>query len=423
VTTVRVAPGVLRGAIEAPPSKSYTHRALVAAHLAGRRFAVDNPLDSDDTRATARALRSLGSTVSFSAHRWVVAPRSRPARGSATIDCGESGTTLRFVTALAARSSRPAVLSGRGRLPFRPIEELFDALESLGAKCERPVGARSLPARILGPVAGGSVRLNASRSSQFVSALLLTLPTVPGDSSIDLVGDVVSEPYIDATLEVLARHRVRATRRGRRFSIPGGQHYHGARMSVPGDASSAAYLWAAGALTGGPVEVRGVPPHWPQADLAILDLLGKAGAKVRRSSQGATVSGSALRGFTVDLGDAPDLYPLAGALAATIPATSRITGAAHVVLKESDRREGTRRLALALGAEVTSAGEGLVIRGTARPRAFRLTGLTDHRLVMSAGIAALVASSTSTIEDASTVSKSFPGFWSTLAALRAGSGS
>lgn len=423
MTTVRIRPARASGHVRAPPSKSYTHRALVAGHLTGRRYAIHDPLDSDDTRATGRALTALGSTLDRGGAVWTVAPHRPERRRSPEIDCGESGTTLRFAAALAARSGEPVRLVGHGRLPERPIVELFDALESLGADCHRPGGRRGLPATVRGPLHGGRVSLDASRSSQFVSALLLTLPTVPGDSELELVGPIVSEPYIDATLAVLRRHRVRWTRHARHFSIPGDQTYHGRSFTVPGDASSAAYLWTAGALTGGSVRVTGIPVDLPQADLAVLDLLTSAGATVRRSRVGATVSGGALRGFSVDLTASPDLFPLAGVLAAAIPDRSELRGAEQIVHKESDRRSGTVRLARALGAEALFDGASLTIRGRARPTRFTVTDLHDHRLVMSAATAALVADGPSTIGDARAVRKSYPGFWSALGALRGGTGS
>ena len=418
MTVVEIRPGVARGSIPAPPSKSYTHRALVVGHLAHREYTVRRPLDADDTRATARALSALGSRVRFGRDRWTISPRTRLDRTPSAIDCGESGTTLRFVAAAAALSDRVVRLNGRGRLPERPIAALFGALEELGATIDRPAVGRGLPAVVRGPIHGGSVRLDASQSSQFVSALLLVLPTVTGVSRVDLVGPIVSEPYIRSTLAVLRRHGIRLQARARGFRVPGDQRYRGRGFTVPGDASSAAYLWTAAAVTGGRVRVAGIPSGLPQADLTVLDLLRRAGAHVRRSGTGATVTARKLHAFRMNLTPAPDLYPLAGVLAASIPATSHLAGAAHVIHKESDRREGTTILARAMGARVRREGTGLAIQGRSPPTHFRLRGLADHRLVMSAAVGALAADGRSTIGDARSVAKSFPGFWTALASLR-----
>ncbi len=415
MTQVRVRPGVARGTVRAPPSKSYTHRALAAGHLSRRPYHVLDPLDSDDTRATARGLRRLGSTVRFGRRDWAVRPSRRSPRGNGVrIDCRESGTTLRFLSALAALRSVPVRLEGEGRLPRRPMGGLLSALRTLGAECR--IDATGVVVR--GPIHSGTVRLDASTSSQFASALLLALPSLEGESTLRLERTVVSEPYIDATLAVLRYHRVRVGRRGRTFRIEGPQRFRAGSFRPPGDASSAAYLWAAAATSGGSVEVAGVDPRWPQADRAILRLLADAGAAVHETSQGTRVAGRAHRPFTIDLTGAPDLYPLAGVLAATIPGRSELRGASHVTLKESNRKLATSRLARALGARVRSEKERLVIEGSARPRATRLTDLSDHRLVMSAAVGALAADRTSTIGDARAVAKSFPDFWATLESLR-----
>jgi 3-phosphoshikimate 1-carboxyvinyltransferase len=423
MSVVRLRPGPVSGTARAPPSKSYTHRALVIAHLSRRSYRVENPLVSDDTVRTAGALRALGSRVEADRDGWSISPDpagTRPRR--ARIDCGESGTTLRFVTPLAALSDRAVTLVGRGRLPLRPMGALVDALRTLGVSAQLPGNDRTLPLVVKGPMHGGVVRVRGSESSQFVSALLLVLPTLSPDSVLRVVGGLVSEPYVEATLAVLRASRVRVISRGSRYSLSGGQKYRGTTFHVPGDASSAAYLWAAAAIAGGRVTVKGVSDRWPQADLAILRLLERYGADVRRDDESITVRGNGRRPFLVDLTDTPDLYPLAGVLAAAAPGESRLVGASHVAHKESDRRGGTAGLATAMGATVKDRAGALVVRGTKRPTAFALRGLLDHRIVMSAAVGALAASGPSSVADGRAVGKSYPGFWETLRAI-AGKGS
>jgi len=410
---------IARGVVRAPPSKSYTHRALVVGRLAHRPYHLVRPLDSDDTRATVGALRALGSTVRCEKTVWTVRPgRSRVSRRTAVIDCRESGTTLRFAAALGALEDRRVLLGGRGRLAERPMAPLLKALRTLGAECRAASGRA--PVEVRGPIHAGRVTVDGSESSQFASALLLTLPTLPGESLLELHGPIVSAPYLEATLAVLTFHGIRLERRGRRFRISGGQSYRATEFRVPGDASSAAYLWAAAAATGGTVRVTGIPPRWPQADLAILHILTDGGARVRRSRDGAEVDGPIVRPFTVDLTDAPDLYPLAGVLASIVPGRSELRGAAHVAFKESDRRAGTALLARSLGARVRDSRRGLVIDGTASPRPFSLPHLRDHRSVMSAAVGALAARGPSRIGDARAVEKSFPAFWTTLRGITEG---
>ena len=418
MSVARLRPATIDGAVDAPSSKSYTHRFLLAAHLSGRTSHVRRPLLSDDTQATARGLRQLGSEVVRGRGVWTVAPRSlRTTARARVIDCGESGTTLRLLSATAALSSSRIRFVGRGRLPSRPMGPLFDSLERLGAKVGRPRSGGALPFELRGPIHGGAVDVAADESSQFTSALLFALPTVRPASRLRTVGTPVSEPYVQASLAVIRGQGVRLTASRSGFGIPGGQRFDPVEATVPGDASSAAYLWALAAATGGRASVRGVPAEWPQADLALLDLLRRFGASVRRSARAVTVRGGDRRPFRVELTGSPDLYPLAGVLAAVADGRSYLLGGAQVVAKESNRRLGTERLARAIGARVESVGGSLAIEGARHPRAVHLRDLHDHRLVMSAAVAAAAADGPSEIADASAVGKSFPGFFETIGKL------
>ncbi len=415
MTRATIRPTVVAGVLRAPPSKSYTHRALVAGFLAHRPYRVLHPLDSEDTRATGRGLRALGSRISFARERWTISPG--PARPrTALVRCGESGTTLRLLAALAAHGENRVRFEGSPRLADRPMRPLLEALRRGGARIEAP-HRRSLPLSIQGPIRAGTYTVDASSSSQFTSALLLVLPTLNGASALRLTGERVSEPYVEATVAVIRAHGVALSGGGHRWTTPGGQVYRAPGFDVPGDASSAAYLWSAAAVTGGSVTVTGVDGRWPQADSAILEALRAAGATVRTSARGTEVSGPLSDGFDTDLTASPDLFPLLGALAATIPQRSLLRGARQVVFKESDRRTTTVALVRALGGEARSRRAGLEIRGTVRPRRLTLEALHDHRVVMSAATAALAADGPSRLADAAAVRKSFPEFWSSLRRL------
>ncbi len=422
MTVARLRPGSVSGTVAPPPSKSYTHRALIAGHFAGRAYRVERPLVAADTLATARGLLPIGSTVEIDEGRWTIRPGAPPTPSSRrTIDCGESGTTLRLLAATAAATPGSFRFLGRGRLPERPMGPLLRALRTLGTSVvEEANGRRTLPFVLQGPLHGGSVALDASESSQFTSALLLTLPTVHPSSSIRVRGNEVSRPYVDATVAVLRHHKVRVGLHPRRYTVPGGQTYRGSSFRVPGDASSAAYLWASAAVAGGPVTVRNLPSTWPQADLAILDLLEQFGAEVRRTRDGATVRTAERRPFDADLTATPDLYPLAGVLAATAPGRTWLRGAPQVVGKESDRRASTVRLVRALGGRARATRQGLRIEGTSRPRGFVIRGIHDHRVAMSAAVGALAADGPSSVADARSVGKSYPGFWETLMEISGG---
>jgi len=408
---VTVYPGPARGRLDAPPSKSYTHRALVAGYFARCPYRVLRPLVADDTRATRRGLGKLGRRFRVARGVWI----ERPAPGRRTpkavsIDCGESGTTLRFLASVAATSGRCVRFTGRPQLAARPMEDLLLSLESAGVRVERSASG-SLPVTVTGPLHPGRFSVSGTVSSQYVSSLLLALPTLDAPSTLQVRGRRVSEPYIAATLAVMRAHGVRVLERPDGWTVPAPQLYRGRSFEVPGDASSAAYLWTAAAVSGGRVTVDRVPLRWPQADRRILELLRAAGAKVTETAASASVEGPLDRPFSVDLTASPDLYPLAGVIAAVVPGRSQIQGAAHVVFKESNRRDATVALVGRIGARCRASRTGLTIRGTDRPKALRLRGLDDHRLVMSAAVAALATPSPSTIADGRAVRKSFPGFW------------
>jgi 3-phosphoshikimate 1-carboxyvinyltransferase len=423
--TVRtIHPAIARGQLRAPPSKSYTHRAFVAGYLAGSECEVVHPLESEDTRATREGLRAMGARIRRSLTGWKISgPSDLAGIRPRPIECGESGTTLRFLTAVAALGSSSVRFVGSRRLADRPMDDLYRALRRLGAEVSSEPTNRSLPCVLRGPIRSGAVELRGDVSSQFISALLMVLPRLDGRSEIRVRGPRVSEPYIAATCSVLKDRGIQVRRSSRGFVVQGPQRYRAGRIYVPGDASSASYLWAAAAMTGGEIEVSGIPGDLPQADLAILPVLSDMGARVRRQPRTIRVAGPLTRGINVDLTDAPDLFPLAAVLAAMVPGRpSRLRGAPQLAFKESDRRVESARLARGFGARVSSTAAGLEILGSPVPRPCNLPSLTDHRVVMSAAVGALAAHGVSRVGRAEAVSKSYPGFWKALQSLTAGGG-
>ncbi|MGI0067993.1 MAG: 3-phosphoshikimate 1-carboxyvinyltransferase [Thermoplasmata archaeon] len=416
IRTIR--PGRAQGIIRAPGSKSYTHRALAIAAIGDRTLRIRHPLDSEDTRTTLEGIRRFGAEVNLDAGVWTVRPPRRGLTRATTIPCRQSGTTLRLLTGLAALHDRPVRFSGEGRLPLRPMEPLLRALEELGARVYRPRTGRSLPFTIQGPIEPGAIRLSASDSSQPVSSLMIALSAFDRPSRVRLVGPVVSAPYIDASLAILRRLGYRVDGGPRQFAVRGRVRPMPRTIEIPADASSAAYLWAAAAISGGTVSVTGLDPRYPQADLRVLEAFDRMGARVERRGSTVLVRGPLRRGLRFDLTDSPDLFPLLGILAARVPGgRSTLTGAPHLRHKESDRWAGTVDLVRAFGAQTLGANGQLVIRPPSEMTAILRPSATDHRLVMSAAVGALAASAPSRIGDARAVAKSYPGGWTDLAKL------
>ncbi|MCI4344164.1 MAG: hypothetical protein L3J87_00860, partial [Thermoplasmata archaeon] len=248
----------------------------------------------------------------------------------------------------------------------------------------------------------------------------LTLPRLPGGTELRAESAIVSRPYLDATLRLLEQHGVHWREEGRVFSVHGPAQYAGDTFHVPGDLSSASYLWAGAAVTGGRVRTVGIDLRWPQADERCLDALEQAGARVRRGRQWVEVCGPISSPFSIDLTDAPDLLPLLAVVASGIPGKSRILGAEHSSWKESDRRRMSERLVRGFGAVARLTRRRFEVQGSARRKFRTLPPLPDHRLVMAAAIGALGAERPTWLGPAEAVRKSFPEFWSTLESLGAG---
>ncbi len=429
---VQVHPGRARGSLRAPPSKSYTHRALLAGALANGPVTVHGPLVADDTLASLRTigaigggfrtLENAGAAAGSSSLQWqVVPPSSWPPdrRSPPQADVGESGTTLRLFTAAAALGRRDVRFVGHPSLARRPMEELVHALRSIGAVTSGPPAGASLPFSIHGPLHPGKVELRGDVSSQFISALLFVLPLLAEASDVVVHGIPVSEPYIAATRATLLAQGVSIEPTEQGYHVPGGQRYSVSDLHVPGDASSAAYLLALGALTGGPVRVEGLPAEWPQADLALLEVLTAAGAHVSRSEDVVEVKGGPLplSPFEADLDPSPDLAPLLAVLASFSSGRSVLNGGAHLAAKESDRRQGSLRLARALGAKAKDDGRTITIEGPTSARSLDLRDLRDHRMLFSAVVAASALPEPSLVGDGKCASKSNPGFFDELRAL------
>ncbi|SDY15189.1 3-phosphoshikimate 1-carboxyvinyltransferase [Halopenitus persicus] len=437
----RITPGDVGGTVRAPPSKSYTHRAILAAGYSDGAV-VRSPLDSADTRATARAVEAFGGTVERdpdadasdrgTENALVVDGfAGDPAVPDDVIDCANSGTTTRLVAGAAGLADGGTVLTGDASLRSRPQGPLLDALEQLGARADSTRGNGQAPLVVFGPITGGEVAIPGDVSSQYITALLLAGGASEEGITIDLTTDLKSAPYVDITLEVLADFGVDAEPIGSEaaagadgFRVAGGQRYAPAdgEYTVPGDFSSISYLAAAGAVAAAPgdaVTIRGAVES-AQGDAAIVDVLDRMGADVEWDRGTATIRAgrSDLDGVTVDVGDTPDLLPTIAALGAVADGETRIVNCEHVRYKETDRVSAMAEELSEMGASVAEDQDVLTIRGGKSDlRGATVDGRGDHRLVMALSVAALAADGDTTVRGAEHVDVSFPSFFETLADL------
>jgi 3-phosphoshikimate 1-carboxyvinyltransferase len=421
---IRTARAPLRARLRAVPSKSGTHRALVAAALASGPSVILDPLDADDTARTRDGIRALGIPVSEDASAWTVHGAGGTVPGGGTLRLGASGTSFRFLLALATLGRSPSRLEGSPRLAERPIGELARALASLGGDVAVPSERVALPATAGGkPMRGGALRLTGRDSSQFASALLLIGARLPRGVDLEVAAGAVSLPYVRLTARVLEVFGVPVEGDGvTRFRIAPAD-YPGRDHRVEGDHSSASYLLAAAAVVGGVVRVEGLRPDSAQPDAAFGSMLRALGCDVRAGADWIEARGTGtVPGFELDLRECPDLAPTLAALALFSEGPCRLTGIAHVRSKESDRLEVLAAGLAALGRDASAGPDSLVI---GPPPAGGLHGGTvatasDHRIAMAFAIAGLKLRGV-TIDDEASVEKSYPGFWRDLSTVRTGS--
>jgi 3-phosphoshikimate 1-carboxyvinyltransferase len=409
---LKVMPSKLEGDVIAPPSKSYTHRAFAAGLLANGESKIANPLLSLDTQATIDAVNILGAQVIHQNNSWHVSGTMGKLRPSSNlIDVKNSGTTLRLMTAIASLSSKSIGLSGDESIRARPIGPLIDALVKLGARarCEGPHGRP--PVVVGGGLKGGSIEINGSISSQFISALLLACPYAKEDVELH-VTELRSRPYTEMTLEVLdiAGADVKHSSDLMEFTIPGGQMFRPLEFDVPGDFSSAAFMLGAGALAGINVKVKNLDMSGVQGDKRIVNLLLEFGAEVKVKGKDVVVSSSDLTGIEADCGDNPDLVPVLAVLGTVAEGTTKLVNIPHLRHKETDRLRALATELRKLGARVEELPDELRIRGVKQLKGTRLNSYGDHRMAMALAVAGLVARGETIVDGAESIPVSYPNF-------------
>lgn len=414
--------GRLDARVDAPPSKSLTHRGLIVAALARGESTVVRPLEADDAAVTVACLRALGVSLTPVEEGWRVRGVAGRPEGGGSLEFRESGTTCRLMTAVAALGRRPSTLDGAPRLRERPLAELTAVLARLGAPTVD--GRDALPLTIGGSreLRGGRVAVRSERSSQFVSALLTVGPWLESGLTVELDGAVVSRPYIDLTVATLRAFGGEVGWDGERRIDVAPVQTRGRRYAVEGDYSSASYALTLTALVGGRTRVAHLDPQSAQADARVLEWLEDLGCRVTRESDAVTVEGDGrIPAFEIDLTASPDLAPTVAAAALFAEGPCTLRGVAHLRFKESDRLALLAENLRALGRPATEHDDRLEVG--ALPAGAALHGATirtasDHRLAMAFAIAGQRLRGIR-IDDRTCVAKSHPGFWDELDRLRA----
>ena len=410
-----ILPGARTGEVHIPASKSQAHRMLLCAAMGENEVTLRCRGLSKDILATVACLKALGASVDAEGEVLHLRPVSAPPPRLCLLPCGESGSTLRFLLPLVGALGASAVFEREGRLPERPIEPLGREL------CRNGMDIRSDGARLScsGQLRPGAFSLPGNISSQYISALLMTLPLLEGESTLHMEGALESAAYVAMTEEVLRLGGVRTEKTGDGYRIPGGQRCRFApELSVEGDYSNAAFFLCAGALSERGIRVTGLDPQSRQGDRAIVPLLEEMGAQVASDGSSVTVKRAALHGITIDASPIPDLIPVLSVVAAAASGETRVIHAQRLRLKESDRLHSTTQMLRALGAEAEELPDGLVIRGGRTLAGGTVDACGDHRIAMSAAVAGGICRGAVTICGSECVQKSYPDFWTDFQQLK-----
>ncbi len=398
-----VSPASLSGTLDVMPSKSASHRAVMMAALCEVPTELAPLQHSRDIEATLACAKGLGLGCS-------TVPVLR------TLDCGESGSTLRFFIPLALDGRGPVRLIGHGRLMQRPLDVYEQLFVPRGVRWSLSGDALTVEGRLQ----SGEFALRGDVSSQFITGLLLALPQLDGESVIRITTPLESRAYVELTRRVQAAFGIASHWQDEQtLRIPGGQTpVSPGTYAIEGDWSHAAFYLVAGALGhAGPITLRRLDEHSAQGDRAIVDILRSMGARIESHPDGLTVFPSALHAADVDVSQVPDLTPVLAVAMAGAQGTSRITGAARLRIKESDRLSAIAHALTACGADVRELADGLVIRGGTRLHGASVAGCNDHRIVMAMAVAAALSDGEIAITDAQSVAKSAPAFWEEYASL------
>lgn len=409
-----IAPSSMGGKIPAIASKSVAHRLLICAAFADAETVIRCDEINEDILATARCLSSLGAKIVRDAPFYRVTP-IHTLQKNALLDCGESGSTLRFLVPLTCMLGADSSFLMAGRLPQRPLSPLREELERGGIAFSE-IGSNPLVCR--GALHTSDFTISGGVSSQFISGLLFALAVSGKGGSITIEGHLESEPYLALTVDALRQFGVSIKRDGNLFLLPKNDGLHSpATAMVEGDWSGAAFPLCMGALGKRAVTVTGLLPASRQGDRAIADLLARFGAKVSFFEEECTVAPDTLCGIDIDASQIPDLVPVLAVVASVAKGKTRIYGASRLRLKESDRLKTTSALLSALGANVEELEDGLLIEGIPTLCGGSVSSARDHRIAMSAAVASVVCDAPILLDGAEAVAKSYPDFWRDMRAL------
>jgi 3-phosphoshikimate 1-carboxyvinyltransferase len=398
----------LKGEINIPPSKSLSHRAIIAAGLAKGKSKINNLIFSVDINATILGMEKMGSVVTKNKSSVSIVGNSGNIKiKDSKFDCYESGSTLRFLIPLAMASGEAVSFDGKGALCIRPLTPYFDIFD---AQKINYTYKNALPLEIKGSLKASKYIIPGNISSQFISGLMFLLPLLEEASEIEIIPPYESRDYVKLTMDVLNDFNVKIKEDEYRYFIEGNQHYEGRDYNIEGDYSQLAF-WLVAGLLNGDITARGMKLNSSQGDRALLEIIHNMGGRLGLSEDKISVKKQKTKARVIDASQCPDIIPILTVLAAVSSGETTIINASRLRIKECDRLKAIATELNNLGANIKELDEGLVIQGKSSLKGGKVKGWNDHRIVMSLGIASLACESEVFIEGSDAIKKSYPHFW------------
>lgn len=412
---VTIHPNQLKGEVLVPPSKSLSHRAIIAASLAEGESVISNVMLSKDIVATIEGMRALGANITIEESTLRIEGHS-VSRTESFIDANESGSTLRFLIPIALVNPLPMEFRGKNNLVNRPLDSYYEIFDKLGITYTHPSNAY-LPLNTVGGLQPGKYEVKGNISSQFITGLLFALPLLNGNSRIVITTPLESKGYVDLTLDILRRFGIQITHKNyEEFYILGNQKFKPASYTVEGDYSQTAFFLVAGAL-GADIKLKGMTEKSYQGDKKILADIASFGGKLVFGTDFLSCLPSSTKGTIIDFSQSPDLGPALTVLASLSSGKSQFVNAGRLRIKECDRITCMREELEKLGAKISESANEMMIEGVSLLHGGVVDSHNDHRVAMALAMATMKMDGLLTIQNAECVSKSYPNFWKVFEAL------
>ena len=414
---IKIKPGNLKGTIEIPPSKSYSHRAVIAAALAenGKKSKIDNLKFSVDITTTTDIMENWGAEIErFESALEIIGNGGKVAPRDKYVQCNESGSTIRFLIPVGITSENELVFDGIGKLVDRPLDSYYKIFKEQGLKYET-IGGK-LPLTVNGKLKSGNYEIDGNISSQFITGLLYALPLLEGDSKLIINKNLESKGYVDLTLEILKLAGIEIKNNAyKSFEIKGNQSYKPFDYTVEGDYSQVAFWIVAGIISANrdnEVKCLHVNKNSLQGDREIIEIVTRMGANLEIFDDYVIVKPSKTKGTVIDISQCPDIGPVLTVLAALSEGETRIINGKRLRIKESDRITSIKTELNKLGGNVSEEGDSLIIQGVEEFRGgVTVNAWNDHRIAMSLAVASTRCEEEIILEEAESVRKSYPHFW------------